>query len=98
MQFQRGGHSLYMDAKILTEAHTKGGGLPGMTRLRLAAISAFLLLVLGASLAGAQTLVASVDGTPWAGFHCAHTAACPGRLGIVGRLVSHPASTNRTTK
>jgi hypothetical protein len=31
------------------------------------------------------------DGTPWAGFHCADTAACPGRrIGVVGRLTYPP--------
>jgi hypothetical protein len=29
------------------------------------------------------------DGTPWAGFHCADTVACPGqRIGVVGRLTT----------
>jgi hypothetical protein len=28
----------------------------------------------------------NADGTPWAAFHCAYTAACPLRDGVVGRL------------
>lgn len=39
-------------------AHTKGGGIPGSTRLRLVAIAAFLLFVLGA---GAQAPAAAGD-------------------------------------
>jgi hypothetical protein len=32
-----------------------------------------------------------LDGTVWAGFHCARTSACPGRrVGVVGRLRSGP--------
>jgi hypothetical protein len=39
-------------------AHTKGGGIPGSTRLRLAAIAAFLVFVFGA---GAQAPAAAGD-------------------------------------
>ena len=37
------------------------------------------------------TDVIGSDGSVWAGFHCAETAACPGqRLGVMGRLAPNP--------
>ena len=37
------------------------------------------------------TNVIGSDGSVWAGFHCAKTAACPGqRLGVMGRLAPNP--------